>query len=291
MSEIQNENVQTEKRFLDYGGLSKFWELAKKKSAGELVVDINNETGANIVLKHIDTPAGSDEALSTHTIPIASETFPGLMSKEQAKKLEDLYGSVNNMGELNGIAFGSGENIKLATIGSITVPDGNDTNTLDKYLNLDFIVEDNALKIIDLNSANTVLSSVELKDIFSEGFIEYAEIVEQTVDDPENPGYGVKNVYLKLEFKYADGEHGEVLINVNDLFTEYTAGLGLELVDVEGSEIQKDKHTGKFQVKIKNDEEFLEVTGEGLSTKGIKSTIEDSISNTLESYYNKIYTG
>ena len=328
MSEVQNTEqgtntpVQNTKKFLDYAGLQKFWELVKNR-IGSSISSITDDGGVNIKLNDF-----TGNELSSVNIPIATEDNIGLMSSEHAKVLSNISNSLDNQVTLKGVGFGSVEDgtFKTAVIDDIvvkTVNENGDENidTLEKYLNIDLVVDKDLqeLCIIDRNSyqmvdsvdpetgdtikikekTNNVLSKVAIADICAAGLITSADIIEITeaIDNtvPDEQKEYVTKIVLRLTLEYKDGEEGIIDINVEDLIHQYSAGDGLDLTNVSGSDIDKQRYSGTFKIKIKNiaesgnpenpetyipafTEKYLKVDSEGLYTDGIDQAITDAVS-------------
>lgn len=92
----------------------------------------------------------------------------------------------------------------------------------------------------------TVVSSIDATSFVKDGMIDNV-----ILDGPKNEETGSK--YLQITWNTDSGKE-VVRLNVSELFNPYSAGNGIHLSGTT------------FSVKLKNDEEYLEVSGDGLGT-------------------------
>lgn len=272
MAEQQQNNVNTNKSFLDLEGLQKFWGIIKERAANSLDLGYTDNNGISLTLKNINgTTLGSPIVITA-----ADSENPGLMTPDHVDTLTKLNAGV---GLLDGIKFG---------------PNNTAATVTDKFLNIDLRYQKSGegdgtkheLQIIDYNKLvditdgdgnpitdgdgnpikePTVLTSIDVAEFVKSGILRDSTLTESD---------GV--VYLKLVFNTDTGT-SDVLINVDDLITQYSAGDGLEIENVENSGelgLDNKKYSGKFKIKLANDvgtvdkpkNKYLSVDGDGLTT-------------------------
>ena len=253
MADTQNQNV---KKFLDYGGLSKFWELIQSKVAGSLELTTGKTTGATFVLKSVDGTILSGGENDKLNIPVVSaDNEVGLMTSDMYTKLEAVSGNIDAAVKLEGVAF----NGNAATIASI----GTGDNIKDKHVNLDFKYEDTKIKLVDLNNVvdgkPAVLTSIDASEFVADGILESVTW-----------GEGDKANTLVFTFNTASGKDA-IPVDLSKFIDTYTAGNGIDVTNKV------------ISAKIAEGEKYLTVDADGIKTTGI----ETAITNALASYYTK----
>ena len=170
------------------------------------------------------------------------------------KKVKVLDVQVNGASVLNAgtkianIDLTSYENkIEKITLG------GNEVSIADKTAAISLALSyDSNAKKIHLKSGETSLGEVDATDFIKDGMLESAEIV--TTNGTDN------GTFLKLTWN-TDAGKDVTYVDVASLVDTYTAGNGINIADYEVS------------VKVKSGDKYLEVTADGLASKGIDEAI------------------
>ena len=216
----------TEKKYLDYNGLAKFWELIK----GKFVASAEAAQTADSVV--ITLKDANGVALGNPvTLGAATKDQAGVMTAEQATTLADLDQVL-----INGVPF-KGLNIA-----------GTKVNVDDNaYANIGIALEkvDGVESIVlkDLSTGGTAISSFPVNQFVIDGLLESSDV--KIVDGKP---------WLSLDFKLADGTTKSELIDLSGLVDVYTGGNGIEISN------------NVVSVKVKSGEKYLTVTADGLAT-------------------------
>lgn len=99
-----------------------------------------------------------------------------------------------------------------------------------------------------------VVSTIDAKEFVKDGMLNKAELVE-------NPEGQAEGVYLVLTWNTESGLSEPMYVPVNDLIKAYHAGNGISIVD------------NNIAVVVKEGDPYLEVTANGVATKGIDDAI------------------
>ena len=170
------------------------------------------------------------------------------------KKVKVLDVQVNSASVLNAdtkianIDLTSYENkIEKITLG------GNEVSIADKTAEISLALSyDSNAKKIHLKSGETSLGEVDATAFIKDGMLESAEIATSN---------GTKNgTFLKLTWN-TDAGKDVTYVDVASLVDTYTAGNGINIADY------------KVSLKVKSGDKYLEVTADGLASKGIDEAI------------------
>ena len=119
------------------------------------------------------------------------------------------------------------------------------------------------LKLIGKN--DTVITTIPAADFIKDGMLENVELKQATGSAPI--GEATEGTFLVFTFN-TDGGNKVINLNVTDLIDIYTGGNGIL---VNGKEIS---------IKVTDGDKYLEVTSNGIASKGIDTAITTAI-NTL----------
>ena len=130
---------------------------------------------------------------------------------------------------------------------------GNEVSIADKTAAISLALSyDTDAKKIHLKSGETSLGEVDATAFIKDGMLESAEIATSN---------GTKNgTFLKLTWN-TDAGKDVTYVDVASLVDTYTAGNGINIADY------------KVSLKVKSGDKYLEVTADGLSSKGIDEAI------------------
>ena len=239
------------KKFLDLSGLNKFWQLISGKLLANITVAVDDTQGA------VFTKTLGNGTTSTESIPYATTSKGGLMSKDQVTALNNVAGDIESKVTLKKIQIG-----------------GNDViiKSNDKSVNfkLNYNSTSKLIEIIDVNNNNAVLSSIDAKDFVKDGMVSSGALIEKN-----------NKTYIQISFNTPDGPSTPVEIDVTKLVDTYTAGNGINIeAGTSGSAVS---------IKLNDANGYLAVDANGLSTTDtLKNAIDAKADKTtLNSYYNK----
>ena len=137
----------------------------------------------------------------------------------------------------------------------LSVADGKLTSTLSlNYYTGENTDGETVYEIQLVGKDNTVVGRIDAKDFVKDGMLNNVELKK----DPENKPAGT---YLVFTWNNEAGTTDPMYVPVTDLIDVYEGGNGIAL---DGK---------KFSIELKAGEEFLEVTEDGLATKGIADAI------------------
>lgn len=233
------------KQYLDLAGLKAFWGIIKDKFVSEVSLTVG-DTGAVFTSTN-----GKGTETTIGTIPIATTTQAGLMSKEQVKSLEAVSGNIEAAVDIKGVAFGG----NAATIASI----GSGENVKTKHVNLDVKYDSTSktIQVVDLNNNSAVLTSFDATAFIKDSFLSKAEV---SIQDGKTG--------LLLTFELVNPETGDktkepIFVDLTSFVDTYTAGNG---INIDENKV--------ISVKVKDGEKYLTVGTTGLATTGIDDAIK-----------------
>ena len=119
------------------------------------------------------------------------------------------------------------------------------------------------LKLIGKN--DTVITTIPAADFIKDGMLENVELKQATQSAPI--GGATEGTFLVFTFN-TDGGNKVINLNVTDLIDIYTGGNGILVND------------NKISIKVTDGDKYLEVTPNGIASKGIDTAITTAI-NTL----------
>lgn len=175
-----------------------------------------------------------------------------MLSVEQAKIISD-------------VKSGKYENV-VAKIGEDNILSLKD-RVLSATVSLSY--DENNKKIVLRGKNNAELGSVDATPFIKDGMLEDVEIVEASVNNPI--GGNISGKYIVFTWKIQNGYAKKDWIPAAELFELYTPGDGITI---------KNQSIG---VKVKIGDPYLEVTSDGLSSKGIDSAIITATSTIIGS--------
>lgn len=186
----------TKKQYLDLAGLKAFWGIIKDKFVSEVSLTMG-ETGAVFTSKD-----GLGNETAVGTIPMATSTQAGLMSKEQAKTVAEFS---------NGVAA-------LVPFTDLKVK-GTSATLTDRAANIDFVYDSTAkeIKVVDLNNNSAVLTSIDATAFIKDGMID--SVVFDTEDNPND---------LVITFNTDSGKEA-IILPLDKLVDVYTGGNGISV--------------------------------------------------------------
>lgn len=123
---------------------------------------------------------------------------------------------------------------------------------LTSTITLDYVSSAQTIYLRGLNG--NPISEISAKDFIKDGMLDSATL--ETNPSGQTPG-----TYIVLTFNTDAGKSEPIYINVTSLIDTYLAGDGLALSD----------HT--FSVKVKDADKYLEVTSDGVASKGIDDAL------------------
>lgn len=119
------------------------------------------------------------------------------------------------------------------------------------------------LQLIGKNAQ--VITTIPAADFIKDGMLENVELKQATESAPI--GGATKGTFLVFTFN-TDGGNKVINLNVTDLIDIYTGGNGILVND------------NKISIKVTDGDKYLEVTSNGIASKGIDTAITTAI-NTL----------
>ena len=126
-----------------------------------------------------------------------------------------------------------------------------DSKELTATVTLDYVSSAHTIYLKGVG--NEVISEIDATDFIKDGMLQSATL-------ETNPSGQTAGTYIVLTFNTESGAN-PIYINVTSLIDTYLAGNGLSLSD----------HT--FSVKIKDADKYLEVTSDGVASKGIDAAL------------------
>lgn len=194
-------DTNTNKQFLDFSGLKKFWSLindkfATKSTAVGSVTYTADANGASLVVKAVD-----NTDLGTQTIAAATSTTAGLMSAQDKINLDAAAANT----KFKGIALQDGDNT--------AVDIAKDSKAVIK---LSYDSENKLIKLADVNG--TAYSSIDASVFVKDGILD--NVTWSTVPGEEN--------VLMFTFNTDSGKQA-IPVNLSKFVDTYVAGNGLAL--------------------------------------------------------------
>ena len=239
----------TKKQYLDLAGLKAFWGIIKDNFVSEVSLSMPVDGPAVFMSKD-----GLGNETTIGTIPMATTSKAGLMSKEQVAALESVSGNIEAAIDLKGVAF-AGNAAKIASIGT-----GDDVKA--KHVNLDvkYDSKTKTIQVVDLNNESAVLTSFDATAFIKDSFLSSAAISEKD-----------GKTGLLLTFELVNPETGEkakepIFVDLTSFVDTYNAGNGLNVANKV------------FSIKLAEGEKYLAVDANGLATTGIDTAISTAAS-------------
>lgn len=194
-------DTNTNKQFLDFSGLKKFWSLindkfATKSTAVGSVTYTADANGASLVVKAVD-----NTDLGTQTISAATSTTAGLMSAQDKINLDAAAANT----KFKGIALQDGDNT--------AVDIAKDSKAVIK---LSYDSENKLIKLADVNG--TAYSSIDASVFVKDGILD--SVTWSTVSGQEN--------VLMFTFNTDSGKQA-IPVDLSKFVDTYVAGNGLAL--------------------------------------------------------------
>jgi hypothetical protein len=195
----------TQKQFLDYAGLAKFWELIKGKFAtkADAVGSISVTQTAADKVTIIATAVDGQSQKSTFDIASASTSVAGLMSAADKTALDSLQ--LNS--KFKGIALQNGDNTAVDI-----------ASEKKAVLKLSYDSANKKIKLADANGA--AYSEIDATDFVKDAFLKDVQM-----------GTGENGTKLIFTFNKADGTEEIVPVDLSKFVDTYTAGNGLTVND------------------------------------------------------------
>lgn len=154
----------------------------------------------------------------------------------------------------NASGISANVNIPAATVTGVKANDkviGLDGTELTSTISIDYVTSAHTIYL--KGKENVIISEIDASAFIKDGMLDSAELVI-------NPDGQTAGTYIKLTFNTEAGKD-PIFINVTSLIDIYLAGDGLKLSG----------HT--FSVKVKDSDKYLEVTADGIASKGIDTAI------------------
>jgi hypothetical protein len=195
----------TQKQFLDFAGLAKFWELIKGKFAtkADAVGSISVTQTAADKVTIIATAVDGQSQKSTFDIASATDSVAGLMSAKDKADLDSLKLNSN----FKGIALQNGDNTAVDI-----------ASEKKAVLKLSYDSANKKIKLADANG--TAYSEIDATDFVKDAFLKDVQM-----------GTGADGTKLIFTFNKADNTTETIPVDLSKFVDTYTAGNGLTLND------------------------------------------------------------
>ena len=255
----------TNKKFLDEVGLASLWDKIQKgfaprwsayKPVSSLSADLPAASSVNATQNtgnvNINfTSAGILTVDNTEqygkpiivTIPAATQSLAGVMTKDDKKKLDNMSSSITTAITLTDIKI-----------------DGTALAKADKAVNIgfDYDTKTNCIRLLDANTLDangdpTPLASVDMDDILSDtfknSFLHSATVVDRRDEDIEDTGK-----WIRFQFAVQTNESeirvlDPFYVDVDDLVDTYTAGTGITVGSASSTAADNEPTTKKISLK------------------------------------------
>ena len=125
-----------------------------------------------------------------------------------------------------------------------------------------------------LGKDNIILSEIDASEFIKDGMLEDVKLEDFSELEPD----GKNGKYLVFTFNTDSGKK-TIYLDVTSLVNIYEAGNGINL------------NNSKFSVKIKDEEKYLSVDENGLSSKNIEDAISNAVSEKVDKTTFELYTG
>jgi hypothetical protein len=261
----------TNKKFLDESGLAILWDRItagfaprwmsyRPKCTGDTdnlpskdSIVTQSETDVKIPFVAAGVAVGSDgqTVISGHnivaTIPAASQTWAGVMSKADKTKLDNLNSSITGAINISNFAV-EGNQLKTATVNGKNT--SGTTASLDKCINLGISYSQQKIQLLDRNNTNKEVASIDLTDIIKDRFLSDVSIVDKKDGESSATGLYLRLVFLVKDLANNTDSTEVVYVDTQDLVDVYTAGTGLEITAQGGfNDAGNDRRTTEIKLK------------------------------------------